>query len=96
MADMSDTLAAVTTKGVVLTTQGYGIAITYAEDGTYSGDAMGTVFTGKWRAEGDELCTSSSMSPTETCTTYPEGKGAGDSFEVTNPTLGKVAVKINE
>ncbi len=95
-AEDLDTLVAVTTNGVVLTTSGYSIDIDYADDGTYSGSVMGSAFTGKWNIDGDQLCTSSSLAPTETCTTYPAGKGPGDSFEVENPTLGTVTVKINE
>ena len=74
-AEDLDTLVAVTTNDAVLTTNGYAIEIDYADDGTYSGVVMGSAFTGEWTIKGDELCTTSSLSPTETCTTYPAGKG---------------------
>lgn len=96
LAQGSDTLNAVVANGIVIDAQGYSIPIEYSDDGTYSGSLGGTSFNGKWRIEGKSLCTTSDMSPTETCTEYPDGKGAGDEFEVTNPALGKVNVKINE
>lgn len=89
------TLNAVITRGVVLTTPDYEIPITYAPDGTYSGQLGETAFQGRWRIEGAQLCASSSMSPTETCTEYPPGMGPGDAFEVNNPALGRVTVTIN-
>lgn len=96
MAEPGDTLQVLVANDAVITAQGYAIPIDYNEDGTYSGEAMGSAFTGKWRIDGNKLCTSSSLSPTESCTEYPEGKGAGDEFTVTSPTLGAVTVKINE
>ncbi|MEM5518681.1 hypothetical protein WNY37_17115 [Henriciella sp. AS95] len=95
-AEGNDTLNVLIANDAVITTQGLSIPIDYNEDGTYSGVAMGSSFTGSWRIEGDSLCTTSTLSPTESCTEYPEGKSAGDEFEVTSPTLGTVTVKINE
>ena len=43
------TLNAVITRGVVLTTPDYEIPITYAPDGTYSGQLGETAFQGRWR-----------------------------------------------
>lgn len=96
LAQASDTLKVLVAKDAVLTTQGYSIPIDYHEDGTYSGEAMGSAFTGEWRIEDTKLCTRSSMSPGETCTEYPTGKTAGDEFEVTSPTLGIVTIRIND
>lgn len=96
LAEGNATLKSLIAKDAEITTQGLAIPIDYNEDGTYSGVAMGTGFTGTWRIEGNSLCTTSSMSPAESCTEYPEGKSAGDEFEVTSPTLGAVKVKINE
>ena len=94
-AQAERTLNAVVTKGVVLTSPDYEIPITYAPDGTYSGQLGETAFQGRWRIDGARLCAASSMSPTETCTEYPPGMGPGDAFEVNNPALGRITVKIN-
>ena len=82
-------------KGVVLSTQGMDIPVTYNEDGTYSADAMGMEIPGTWRIDGTSLCTESSMQPGENCTEYPEGKGPGDSFEVEG-AMGTATITINE
>ncbi|MAP96316.1 MAG: hypothetical protein CMK07_15330 [Ponticaulis sp.] len=91
----STTLDYVVEKGVVLSTQGMDIPVTYNEDGTYSADAMGMEIPGTWRIDGTSLCTESSMQPGENCTEYPEGKGPGDSFEVEG-AMGTATITINE
>ena len=91
----ADTLEAVTTKGIVMSIQGMEIPVNYAEDGTFSGNAMGQDFAGKWRIDGMSLCTTSDFQPEEACTEYPEGKGPGDTFTLSGP-MGEVEVKINE
>ena len=96
LAQESGTLNAVIANGIVIDAQGYSIPIEYNEDGTYTGSLGGTDFNGEWRIDGKSLCTTSDMSPTETCTEYPDDKGPGDAFEVTNPALGKVGIKIND
>ena len=87
----ADTLQEVTTKGIVLSVQGMDIDVTYKPDGTFT--AMDDAVTGKWRIDGDKLCTSSNFEPTESCVAYPEGKKSGDSFEVTGPQ-GAATIKI--
>lgn len=89
-----DTLYYVVREGIVMTVQGHVIPIDYAEDGTFSGAASGTRFEGTYRLEGNRICTASSLSMSETCTAYPEGKRPGDEFEVTSPALGSVRVRI--
>ncbi len=91
----ADTLEAVTTKGVILEIQGMEIPITYADDGTYTADAMGQTINGQWRIDGTSLCSSNDMQPEESCQEYPEGKGPGDSFDLEGP-MGTATIKINE
>jgi hypothetical protein len=95
----ADTLQEVTTKGIVMKASIQGmeleLKITYKADGTYNTDAMGQQISGKWRIDGDKLCTVSQMSPDEACTVYPAGKKSGDEFEVTHPLFGAAKVKIN-
>jgi hypothetical protein len=97
--DMS-TLEYVTTKGTVIRADVQGQALelpmTYKTDGTYATNAMGQEVTGKWRIDGDKLCTVNAMNPTENCIAYPAGKKPGDEFKVTNPMLGEVSVTINK
>lgn len=99
-AQDATTLQNVTTKGTVIKADMQGTALelpmTYSADGNYKTNAMGQEVTGKWRIDGDKLCTTSSMNPTETCVAYPAGKKPGDEFKVTNPNLGEVTVTINK
>jgi hypothetical protein len=94
-APPSDTLKEVTTKGIVLSAQGIEIPVTYKPDGTFTATIPGLdmPFTGKWRTDGDKLCTSSDVTPEE-CVAYPLGKKSGDSFEVVGGQ-GPATVKIN-
>lgn len=94
------TLQYVTTKGTVIKADMQGTALElpmkYNADGTYTTNAMGQELKGKWRIDGDKLCTLNDMNPTETCIPYPAGKKPGDEFKVTNPMLGEVSVTINK
>jgi hypothetical protein len=100
IAQQMSTLQYVTTKGTVIKADMQGTALelpmTYKADGTYATNAMGQAVTGKWRIDGDKLCTVSEMNPTETCVAYPADKKPGDEFKITNPMLGEVSVTINK
>lgn len=80
--EASDTIKAVTTKGIVLDVGGMKIDVTYTPDGKFT--AMDGQVTGTWKAKGDKLCTTSNMQPEESCTAYPLGKKSGDSFDLTS------------
>jgi hypothetical protein len=99
VAQQMSTLQYVTTKGTVIKADMQGTALelpmTYKADGTYTTNAMGQTIAGKWRIDGEKLCTVSDMNPTESCVAYPAGKKPGDEFKVTNPNLGELTVKIN-
>jgi len=99
-AQEATTLQNVTTKGTVIKANMQGteleLPMTYKADGTYETSAMGQSVKGKWRIDGDKLCTVSDMNPTESCVAYPAGKKPGDEFKVTNPNLGELTVKINK
>lgn len=92
LAQTSTTLQELTTKGMVMTAGGMDIPVTYKPDGTFT--AMDSQVTGKWRIDGEKLCTSSNFSPAEECVVYPSGKKSGDSFEVTG-AAGTATIKIN-
>jgi|SRR5688572_5368243 hypothetical protein len=99
-APPSDTLKEVTTKGMILTIEAIGaIDLTYKPDGTWVGksealeSAIGGPLTGKWRADGDKLCTEADIQPGESCAVYPTGKKSGDEFDVTSDQ-GTAKVKI--
>ena len=100
LAQEMTTLQYVTTKGTVVKANMQGTALElpmkYAADGTYTTNAMGQELKGKWRIDGDKLCTLNDMNPTESCIAYPAGKKPGDSFKVTNPMLGEVDITINK
>lgn len=99
LAQEPTTLQHVTTKGTLVKADMQGtpleLPMTYKADGTYTTSAMGQTISGKWRIDGDKLCTLSDMNPTESCVVYPAGKKPGDEFKVTNPMLGELTVKIN-
>jgi hypothetical protein len=79
-AQGATTLEEVTTKGITLSAGGFEVDVTYKADNTFS--AMDGQVTGKWRIDGEKLCTTSNFAPTEECVAYPAGKKSGDSFEV--------------
>jgi|SRR5690606_39927425 len=96
----ADTLKEVTTKGIILTIDQIGaVDITYKPDGTWVGknetlEAMiGGPLTGKWRIDGDKLCTEADIQPGESCSVYPKDKKSGDEFEVAGDQ-GSAMVKI--
>lgn len=91
LAQTQSTLQALTTKGMVMEAGGMEIEVTYKPDGTFT--AMDDQVTGKWRIDGDKLCTSSNFSPAEECVAYPTGKKSGDSFEVTS-AQGTATIRI--
>ena len=75
--------------------------VTYNPDGTSNTNIVGaagkgTDLAGKWRADGDKLCTTNALSPLENCFAIPSGKKPGDTFKVTTPGMGEVTVTINE
>jgi hypothetical protein len=94
-APPSDTLKEVAAKGIVLNVQGFEIPVSYNPDGTFTATIPGVdmPITGKWRADGDKLCTSTADTPEE-CVAYPVGKKSGDSFEVVG-AQGPATIKIN-
>lgn len=89
----SDTIQAVTTHGVTMEVQGQAFNIDYAEDGTFvGGDGM---FAGTWKADGPKLCITIPGMVENQCTAYPEGKKAGDSFDIESE-MGPLLIKIRE
>ena len=90
-AASADTLQEVTTRGIVLTAGGMDIDVAYTPDGKFT--AMNGQVTGTWRIDGDKLCTTSNFQPEESCTEYPKGKKAGDSFDLTTPQ-GTATIRI--
>jgi hypothetical protein len=89
---IAGTLDEVVKHGIVIMIPNSPIDVAYTPDGKFT--AAGGQVTGSWRIDGDALCTSSNVDPTETCVTYPKDKKSGDSFEVTGPN-GSVTIKIN-
>lgn len=96
----ADTLKEVTTRGIILTIDQIGdVDITYKPDGTFVGKNetlegfIGGPLTGKWRIDGDKLCTEADIMPGETCSVYPKDKKSGDVFEVAGDQ-GSAKVKI--
>jgi hypothetical protein len=99
-AESPTTLQVVTGRGIVMRTAfGLEISAAYTPDGKFTAQTAGGQAAGTWRIEGDRaLCTRlDGPDPTETCVLYPDGKKAGDAFELDGamgPTMGKVTVTI--
>lgn len=97
----ADTLKEVVAKGqsIMGTVGGTEVTFstTYSADGAYTTklDLMDRTMTGKWRIDGDKLCTKGDGNPTEDCMAYPAGKKSGDTFDVEHPRLGPAKVTIN-
>ena len=90
-APPSDTIKAVTTKGVIFDVMGMEIDMDFKADGTFSG--MAGAFAGTWKADGKKLCLTIPGMIENQCTEYPDGKKSGDSFEITSDQ-GSMTVKI--
>ena len=90
-AQTTTTVQEVTTKGIIMEAQGMQIDVTYKPDGTFT--AMDGAVTGKWRIDGDKICSSSNFNPAEECTAYPVGKKSGDSFDLTG-AMGTAKITI--
>lgn len=90
-AQTPNTLQEVTTKGITLSAGGMELNVDYKPDGSFT--AMDGQVTGKWRIDGEKLCTTSNYNPAEECTAYPTGKKSGDSFEVTS-AQGTATIRI--
>ena len=85
------TLEEITTHGMVVTIADMDIDISFTPDGKFTG--MEGQLTGTWKIDGDKMCTTSNLNPSETCLAYPSDKKSGDSFDLTGPQ-GSVKVKI--
>ena len=90
-AQTPNTLQEVTTKGIKLSAGGFELEVDYKPDGTFT--AMDGQVTGKWRIDGEKLCTNSNFDPAEECTVYPAGKKSGDSFDLTG-AMGTAKITI--
>lgn len=90
-APPSDTIKAVTEKGVFFDIMGMEIDMDFKPDGTFSG--MAGAFAGTWKADGKKLCLTIPGMIENQCTEYPDGKKSGDTFEITSDN-GPMNVKI--
>lgn len=88
---LADTIKEMTGHGIVLTAAGQDIDVDYTPDGKFS--AAGGQVTGTWRVDGDKLCSTSNVDPTERCVAFPKDKKSGDSFELTTEQ-GSVTIRI--
>ena len=85
------TLQEVVDKGIVLSVEGMDIDVTYTKDGKFT--AMDGQVTGTYKIDGDKMCTTSNVDPTESCFVYPKDKKSGDTFDLDTPQ-GPVKIKI--
>jgi hypothetical protein len=80
-APASDTVKAMTEKGVLFDVMGMPIDMEFKADGSFTG--MAGAFAGTWKADGKKLCLTIPGMIENQCTEYPDGKKSGDTFEVT-------------
>lgn len=102
-ADGPSTLELILSKGVMTHADLYGrpvdMKVTYNADGTSTTDILGAggrgaQVAGKWRVDGNKLCTSNAMNPAESCFDVPSDKKPGESFKVSS-VLGEITLTIN-
>jgi hypothetical protein len=79
-APPSETVKAIIAKGSKIDVGGQVYEQTYKADGTYSGASADQ--NGKWRADGKKLCMTPDALGQELCNEHPDGKKAGDTYEV--------------
>jgi hypothetical protein len=91
-APAADTAQVLAAHGATLRFHGTDRDFVFTPDGKFTG--MNGLVNGKWRIDGDKICSASGISPTETCVAFPPGKTSGDTFEVTLPS-GPATVTIN-
>lgn len=87
----ADTYREIVAHGVVLVLPEAEIDVQFKPDGTFT--ALGGLSSGKWRIDGEKLCSTPNETLIETCGVYPAGKKSGDTFEIVAPT-GRVTVRI--
>jgi hypothetical protein len=104
-AQETTTLQYILAKGVVIHADLYGrpvdMGVTYNPDGTSTtkivgAGGRGADLAGKWRIDGDKLCTVNAMNPQENCFDIPAGKKPGDTLKVMTPALGEATLTINQ
>jgi hypothetical protein len=88
---VSGTFREMITRGSVLIVNGMDIDVAYTNDGKFT--AMNGQVQGKWRIDGETLCTSTNFQPVETCALYPRDKKSGDTFEIMTDQ-GQVQIRI--
>lgn len=88
---LANTLDQVTTKGLTIMINGNPVDIDFKPNGTFS--MLNGLLTGKWRIDGNKLCTTGDADGKETCNVYPAGKKSGDKFTLDTPN-GPLAVQI--
>jgi len=87
------TLEEVVKHGITMTIADMDIVVTYTPDGKFT--AFDGQITGTWKIDGEKLCTTSNIDPSETCAVYPKDKKPGDSFEMSCPG-GTAKITINK
>ena len=87
----AETLKEVTTHGIIMEANGARIDIDFTHDGRFT--AFSGAATGRWRTEGEKLCSIPDASSVETCAVYPKNKTSGDRFALATEQ-GEVFVTI--
>jgi hypothetical protein len=89
--EQSDTLKAVTSRGIEARISGISVQVAYKPDGTFE-NSRG--LSGTWKAVGDKLCVTIPGVIENQCDAYPPGKKSGDTFEVIAADVGLMMVTI--
>ena len=88
---LANALDEVTTKGLKVMINGTPVGVNFTPNGRFS--MFNGLIAGKWRVDGDKLCTIGDADAKETCDAYPRGKKSGDTFDVQTPN-GPLTVQI--
>lgn len=87
----NDTISHMVANGALVLAQGQEYAITYDADGSFS-DESGMV-AGTWKASGNQHCLTIPGMVDNMCSDYPEGKTAGDAFDI-QTEMGPMTVTL--
>jgi hypothetical protein len=87
----ADTYREVAARGVVIMLPEMEIDVQFKPDGTFT--ALGGMSSGKWRLDGERMCSTPNETLIESCAVYPAGKKSGDTFLIPAPG-GDVTIRI--
>lgn len=91
-AEANDTITHMIANGAVVSAQGAEYVLSFEADGSFADDAG--MVAGTWKATGNQHCLSIPGMIDDMCSEYPDGKTAGDTFDI-ETEMGPMTVTLN-